>query len=118
MNTYTIYRHSDGRLEAVAQGFSLLAMLAPPVWMAQQRLWFAAVAWIGVAAGLVVAYIELAMHQDGLQTIHIALGVGLVALFVVPGVQGRSWISSRLLGLGFEPERQVQAESAEAALQG
>ena len=115
MKTFTLLQHPDGRREAIAQGICLPALLTPPAWMAIQRLWLAMIVWLGAAAALVYAYFELAHHQNGLQTIHMALAVGAAALFVMPGVLGNSWLVSRLLDQGFEPERSVQAESAEAA---
>lgn len=112
MKTYKIYRHPDGRAEAVKVGWSWPGGLFGFLWAPFKRLWWQALAGLLalVVLGLVLAATVNAV--DALSWVNLAMMV----MGLVYGFMGNGWRCSNLAARGYELAGTVAASSARTAL--
>ena len=117
MKKYQIFRHPDGRLDTVKQGFSFPGVLFSGCWLLWHKIWF--LGGIATAVGLAVYLIFPSTegyiygipygHRFGFADI-----VNLVIMCVV-GVLGNGWRTTSLLERGFENVLTVSAATPDGA---
>ena len=100
---YTIHRKGVGGLRVVGDGFSALALLAPPVWLAWRGLWIA-------AAALVALLVAVGLAVTPAAVLPVMSGVGLVFAF-----EGASVVRAELRLRGWREAACVEARSEAGA---
>lgn len=99
---FTIHRKGDARLTVVGDGFSVFALILPPVW----ALWHGA--WVTFGAILVLAGLAGAWHP--LAASPVMYGIGLILAF-----DGSEIRRLELRLRGWREDKVVEARSEEGA---
>ena len=119
MKQFHVFKHADGKLEAVKQGWSWPAFLFGPLWAwyVFPRLW-GCLSWIVafIAIGLVASILATltGMDPEG-EGMQIWWPAGQIAIGSVFGFYGNRWRVSWLRRKGYQHVRTVSAENAKRA---
>lgn len=116
---YEVYQASTGHKEAVKVGFSWPAFFFAPFWLILKQLWLiAAVWWCLLLVLMAMESVTDAAHTEPeLQgMMNVVLGLGWLAMAVVPGLMGNRWYRAALLRKGYRLLRKVEATGQQAAL--
>lgn len=118
MKTFTVYQHPSHGFEAVKKGFSWPAFFFGVIWILVKRLWWLAALWVGlyVALGLVDDVVDTSEETGEQMIVYLLIGIGYLALWVVPGFMGNRWKEANLTKRGFRLLGTVDAETVDAAV--
>jgi hypothetical protein len=100
MKQFQVFRHPDGRLDTVKQGFSIPGFLFSGCWLLWHKIW--------LIGGLITAVGPYG-HRFGLADIVNIVFMGVVGIF------GNEWRCSSLLDRGFEKITTVGAATPDGA---
>lgn len=102
MNSYQIFKHPSGKVEAVKQGWSWPAFFFNIIWAMFKKLWLVAVGATIASVGLVAASITLLNGYGSLGDMGVVLYyVSPWIISIIFGVMGNSWRKSNLLSKGY-----------------
>lgn len=106
MKNYKVFKHDDGRIEAVKQGWSWPGFFFGIIWALIKKLW--AVAGVLFAIGVVSVIISSATQPDYSSYDDSASGVDLIrylisiGVSVTLGIKGNSFRESSLINNNFQ----------------
>lgn len=117
MTSYAIYKHPDGRLEAIKDGFSFPGAIFGAVWLLWHKIWV--LGSIGLIGGLAL-YGIFPSPEGYLMGMPYGHKFGLadalnLAGCILVGAFGNQWRESSLIERGFDNISVEHAESADGA---
>ena len=118
MKTFRVYQHAREGFDAVKAGFSWPALLSGFVWLFACELWGLALVFSGafIVWTLVGTFVHPAEGSFAGSLLDGVLNAGLIALFLVPGLNGNRWLEAKLQKGGFQPVSTVQAGTKREAV--
>lgn len=112
MKQYKIFKHPDGSIEAVKQGWSWPAFFFSCFWALAKKMWLTGSA-LFLASLLLGAFIGQAdMGTRGDSIINLLS----IAISIIFGLKGNDWREALLYKQGFEEQEIISAQSPEGAL--
>ncbi|MDI9243843.1 DUF2628 domain-containing protein [Marinobacter sp. CHS3-4] len=116
MNTYYIYSHPEGKLDAVKRGWSWPAAFLGGFWALSKKLWWPAVAVFLVA--IFGWFMAPVLSRQGIapDTTQLAYIVIAAVIFRVFGTHGNRWHETRLCRAGYRLVAELSEIDAERAI--
>jgi hypothetical protein len=117
MKQFHVFRHPDGRLDTVKQGFSIPGFLFSGCWLLWHKIWLLGGLMTAVGFGVYLIFPNPEGYIYGIPYGHrfgLADIINIVFLFVV-GIFGNRWRYSTLLERGFEKVSTVSAATPDGA---
>lgn len=113
-NTYKIFRHPQGKMEVVKDGWSWPAFFFAGFWLLFKRMWELAIYWF-VFSVLCEFALEQITRPNGYLygALSVVLGPSMMALF---GLKGNEWREHNLISRAYECVGKVTASNMDAAL--
>lgn len=112
MKQYKIFKHPNGDVEAVKQGWSWPAFFFSCFWAMAKRMWLTGIA-LFLASLLLGAVIgQAGMGPRGDMIINIIS----IAISIIFGLKGNDWWESMLYSQGYDDCEVISADTPQAAL--
>lgn len=105
MKKWNIYQKDSGEIEAVKEGFNWWAFFFVGLWALYKGLIWAAI----IALLLTISANQMPADAD------IIIAPIMVALMLIYGFMGNSWVAAKLENRGYSHSKQIEAASAEGA---
>ena len=117
MRKFQIYKHPDGRLNAVREGFSVPAAIFGAFWLLWHKIWIHGAVAAVIGVGLYVVFPSPAGYLLGIPYGHRfgTADVLNVAICLLIGAFGNEWLGKSLSERGFENVSVELAATAEGA---
>ena len=117
MKQFQVFRHPDGRLDTVKQGFSIPGFLFSGCWLLWHKIWLIGGLITAVGFGVYLIFPSPEGYIYGIPYGHrfgLADIINIVFMCVV-GIFGNEWRCSSLLDRGFENVSMVSAATPDGA---
>lgn len=117
MPTFRIYKHPDGRLDAVKVGFSFPGVIFGGFWLLWHRIWLLGSVAVLVGLGMYFVFPSPRGYVMGIPYGH-RFGFADVlnaAICVIVGIFGNEWRGSSLTERGFDNVSEELAKTADGA---
>jgi hypothetical protein len=111
MRQYSVYRHPNGQMEAVKQGWSWPACLFMVLWALSKKLWLVALIWCVILFGASIL-LSVTLGEEGAEFSNV-LSLAACGIF---GVNGNAWRENNLRSRGFDCVDTVTANNPEGAV--
>ena len=115
MKQYKIFRHPDGRIDPVKQGWSWPAFLFSWFWALAKKMWVLGLS-LTAANAFLGGFLEV-LRQLGfdVDAVDVLWTLGVVVLQVVFGLKGNTWREANLQRRGYDYQDVVTAATPEGA---
>lgn len=123
MKNYNVYKHADGKVEAVKQGWSWPGFLFGAIWALVKKLWSVAAILIGIAVLInIISVMMMPSSYDYYEQSSSAAAFGLfgnllqlgIAIFL--GVKGNSLREANLTKRGYAFVANINANNPDEAI--
>ncbi|REC96217.1 DUF2628 domain-containing protein [Kushneria indalinina] len=111
MKRFDVYRHPDGRLEAVKQGWNWPAFFFGALWALYCRLWKIAVLTL---VGVFIVSMAGALEESGM--LDVMANIACLGLYIAFGINGNHWKRRHLTSSGFQPAGTLEAGNVKEAI--
>ncbi|MDE2584149.1 MAG: DUF2628 domain-containing protein [Betaproteobacteria bacterium] len=117
MSKYRVYKHPDGRIEAVKDGFSITGTIFGGFWLLWHKMWLFGTIAIVIGFGVYAAFPSPEGYIFGVPYGH-RFGLSDVLNFfgmLIIGLMGNGWRMDSLKGRGFDYVFDTQADNPDGA---
>lgn len=113
MKQFKVFKHPDGSLEAVKQGWSWPGFLFSGIWAIVKKLWFISAVFF---AGFMGFSLFLAILGVPEEAIGVIINLCSLVLCVLFGINGNRWREQNLCQRGYDEVDLISAANPEGAL--
>lgn len=112
VNTYKIFQHPNGSVDAVKQGWSWPAFFFSFIWAVFKKMYLtgAALFLFSIIISTIVAHMRLGIQGEML------LNMITIVISIIFGQKGNEWREALLYKKGYDDKGLVEANSPQAAL--